>query len=184
MTRTPLRLLVLLAASFAAITLAVPAQAASPYCGITWGSQAKEGTPSGSGEITDVRSGQHGCYDRLVIDLRGTGSPASWNVRYVPQVREDPTDRPVPLRGGAFLQIAVQAPDHDLDYVLTYRPANRNELVDVAGYRTFRQVAHAGSFEAVTSFGVGVRARLPFRVLELSGPGHGSRIAIDVAHRW
>jgi len=54
----------------------------------------------------------------------------------------------------------------------------------VAGYRTFRQVAHAGSFEAVTSFGVGVRARLPFRVLELSGPGHSSRIAIDVAHRW
>ena len=38
MSRTPIRLLVLLAASFTAIALAVPAQAAAPYCGITWGS--------------------------------------------------------------------------------------------------------------------------------------------------
>jgi hypothetical protein len=29
-----------------------------------------------------------------------------------------------------------------------------------------------------------VRARLPFRVFVLRGPGSGSRLVIDVAHRW
>ncbi len=32
--------------------------------------------------------------------------------------------------------------------------------------------------------GVGVRARLPFRMFSLAGPGTGSRIVLDVAHRW
>jgi len=29
-----------------------------------------------------------------------------------------------------------------------------------------------------------VRARLPFRVLTLDGPGSGSRLVVDVAHYW
>jgi hypothetical protein len=32
--------------------------------------------------------------------------------------------------------------------------------------------------------GLGVRARLPFRVFKLDGPGEGSRLVIDVAHQW
>jgi len=63
-------------------------------------------------------------------------------------------------------------------------PANRRELARVSGYRTFRQVAWAGSFEGSTTLGLGVRARLPFRVLQLPGPGTGSRVVIDVAHTW
>jgi len=35
-----------------------------------------------------------------------------------------------------------------------------------------------------TTIGLGARARLPFRVFTLSGPGQGSRLVIDVAHRW
>jgi len=44
--------------------------------------------------------------------------------------------------------------------------------------------AYAGSFEATTTVGLGVRARLPFRVFVLAGPATGSRLVIDVAHRW
>jgi hypothetical protein len=51
--------------------------------------------------------------------------------------------------------------------------------VNVSGYRTFRQVAWAGSFEGVTTVGLGTRARLPFRVFTLPG-----RVVVDVAHRW
>lgn len=58
------------------------------------------------------------------------------------------------------------------------------DVVDVDGYRTFRQVAYAGSFEGQTTLGLGVRARLPFRVFLLDGPGDGSRMVVDVAHRW
>jgi hypothetical protein len=45
-------------------------------------------------------------------------------------------------------------------------------------------LASAGSFEGQTTIGLGVRARLPFRVFTLDGPGNGSRIVIDVAHHW
>jgi hypothetical protein len=41
-----------------------------------------------------------------------------------------------------------------------------------------------GSFEGQTQLGIGVRARLPFRVFSLDGPGTGSRLVIDVAHQW
>jgi hypothetical protein len=169
MSRTPIRLLVLLAATFTAIALAVPAQAAAPYCGITWGSLAKS-SPGASGEITNVRAGRHDCYDRLVIDLRGSAAPTT--VKYVGQVTEDPSDRPVALRGGAFLQITVQAGGPGPDVI--------RELVNVSGFSTFRQVAQVGSFENVTTYGLGVRARLPFRVFPLSG----GRVVVDVAHRW
>jgi len=36
----------------------------------------------------------------------------------------------------------------------------------------------------ITKLGLGVRARLPFRVFTLSGPGTGTRLVIDVAHSW
>ncbi len=57
-------------------------------------------------------------------------------------------------------------------------------MADVSGYTTFRQVAFAGSFEGQTTVGLGVRARLPFRAFVIAGPGDGSRLVIDVAHRW
>ncbi|WP_441919802.1 AMIN-like domain-containing (lipo)protein [Nocardia brasiliensis] len=44
-------------------------------------------------------------------------------------------------------------------------------VIDLAGNRTFRQVAWAGSFEARTTVGPGVRARLPMQVCTLDGPG-------------
>lgn len=46
------------------------------------------------------------------------------------------------------------------------------------------EVVFGGSFEGCTTFAVGVRARLPFRVVPLAGPGAPSRIVVDVAHRW
>ncbi len=66
----------------------------------------------------------------------------------------------------------------------TYAPHDRLHAVDVTGFRTFRQVAFLGTFEGQTEIVLGVRARLPFRVFFLSGPGAGSRVVIDVAHRW
>jgi hypothetical protein len=119
-----------------------------------------------------------------VFDLRGTG--ASYRVRYVPEVYQDAEGSVVPLRGGAKLEIVLPGlPTYDIGTgASTYRPANWRELVDLTGYQTFRQVALLGSFEAQTSVGLGVRARLPFRVLYLDGPGSGSRLVVDVAHQW
>jgi hypothetical protein len=185
--RKPLRALLAAVVMFAGLGLVAPAAAsAAPYCGITWGSLAKANAPLNAGPgqdpITNIRAGRHACFDRLVVDV--AGEAPRYNVRYVQAVTQDGSGFTVPLRGGAFLQITVFDPAYDQNGNATYNPANRNEAVNVAGFRTFRQVAFAGSFEAVTQIGLGVRARLPFRVFTLDGPGEGSRLVIDVAHRW
>ncbi len=103
---------------------------------------------------------------------------------YVDAVYTDASGALVPLRGGARLQIVVHAPSYDVNGHPTYIPANPSELANVSGYRTFRQVAYAGSFEGQTTVGLGVRARLPFRAFALAGPVGGSRLVVDVAHLW
>jgi hypothetical protein len=183
MTRTPVRLLVLaLTSVIAALVLTAPAQAAAPYCGITWGSQPKQAgnsAPSLQGsELTAVRAGQHACYDRLVLDIAGSTRVASYRVAYVPAVRSDGSGAVVPLKGGAFLQINLGLNNN------TAPPAFIGDVANVSGFLTFREVAAAGGFEGYTSEGLGVRARLPFRVFTVSGPGSTARVVIDVAHAW
>lgn len=173
----------IVAALAALTTVLVAAQAgaapaAEPYCGITWGSGPKSVSAGSLGQLVDIRAGRHECYDRLVFDVRGS-APAGYQVSYVDEVTEDPTGNPVPLRGGAKLQVTAFVPAYDEAGQPTYEPANRAELVDVTGFQTFRQVAWAGSFEGSTSVGLGVRARLPFRVFILD-----NRVIVDVAHVW
>ncbi|MBA3800599.1 MAG: hypothetical protein H0X18_16190 [Geodermatophilaceae bacterium] len=166
-------------ASIAAMAVLAPSTAqAAPYCGITWGSLPKEASPGSTALLTDVRVGQHGCYDRLVLDM--TGDVQGYSVRYVDQVVFDGSGALVPLRGGAKLEVIARAGAIPTDSF--FLP--NGELADVSQYRTFRHVAWAGSFEGQTTVGLGVRARLPFRVFILDGPGSGSRLVIDVAHRW
>ena len=157
--------------------LAVPAVSgaatatAAPYCGITWGSLQEAAGQFEAGNVTDVRAGRHTCFDRLVLDM--TGDPAGYNVRYVSTVYQDGSGLPVPVAGGARLAIIAHKG-------ATSVPT----MPDVSGYRTFRQARWAGSFEGQTTMALGVRARLPFRAFVLHGPGDGSRLVIDVAHRW
>lgn len=167
----------------AAFLIAGPAPAqAAPYCGITWGSTAKTAGVGSSATVSNVRTGQQSCFDRLVVDLRGQAN--GYTVAYVASVASPGSGYLVPLRGGAFLQITVNAPAYNMAGAATYLPSNRNELSNVAGYATFRQLALAGSYEGSTTLGLGVRARLPFRVLVLAGPGDTTRVVVDVAHRW
>jgi len=181
MTKFRVWLIAIVMAVGSALVAPVPASAA-PYCGLVWGSLAKVDADMSQAKLTNVRTGQHYCFDRLVIDLNG--AVEGYTVRYVPQVTQDGSGLPIPLRGQAFLEVTVNAPAYDDRGEPTYNPANQNELTDVNGYQTFRQVAWAGSFEGYSSLGLGVRARLPFRVFTLAGPETGSRLVIDVAHFW
>ncbi len=161
----------------AGLAAAAPAQAA-PFCGITWGSLAKSAAPMSQGRLTGVRAGRHDCYDRLVLDV-AAGQVQGWNVSYVDHVTADGSGAVVPTRGGAALELVARVPAAE-----DYPGGNRAELAPVAGFRTFRQVVWAGSFEGQTTLGLGVRAKLPFRVLAVDGPGTGSRLVVDVAHQW
>jgi len=182
----------MLAGAAAGVSMAVAVGAPSPKalisqmtgnsaasCAVGWGTAAKTSArqvgPS-TARVTDVRVGAHACYDRLVIDL-GRGTKPGYRVRYVRAVHAQGSGKLIPLRGRASLDITVAG------NAAASFPASASELADVSGFRAFRQVAGAGSFEGTTEIGLGVRTRLPFRVHLLNGPGHDSRLVIDVAHR-
>jgi hypothetical protein len=147
-------------------------------CPTSWGTGARHSSrPLGpsTAKVTSVRTGQHRCYDRLVVDL-GTGAKPGYQVRYVRELRAQGSGDAIPLRGDAVLDITVN------DNAAGRFPASSTELADVAGYPVFRQLAGAGSFEGQTGMGMGTSARLPFRVQIMKGPGRDSRLVIDVAH--
>jgi hypothetical protein len=156
------------AASASPSATAAPTAAPAPDCGITWGSQPEVVHLQSAAFVHDLRAGRNECYDRLVVDL-GPGGTAGYSVRYVPQVVQDPSGVPVPLAGGAFLEVAVFISGHDADYNPTYDPADPRHAVNVSGYSTFRQVAWLGSHHGTSG---------------VAGPGTGSRLVIDVAHQW
>lgn len=171
---------IVMTAAAAETAVAAPTAPQRPFCGITWGSLAKQagpGTSSKTARVRDARAGQHACFDRLVFNL-GKGKKPGYSVRYVRQITGIGSGLPIPVKGGAKLRILIRA------FPAKGYPAAARNLVNVAGFRTFRQVRGAGSFEGITSVGLGVRSRLPFRVFLLNGPGTGSRLVIDVAHRW
>lgn len=151
-------------------------------CARGWGSLPEASSDTTTAVLDKVRIGRHPCFDRIVLVVDGGDAPG-YRVEYVKRVREDGSGNPVRVRGGAKLRIIVTAPAHDDDFNPTIRP-RRVDRLDTTGFRTFRDVAWAGSFEGQTTIGLGVRARLPFRVFTLDGPGDGARVVIDVAHRW
>lgn len=155
---------------------------AAAGCATAWGSLPEASTHQGSGQLTNVRAGRHTCYDRIVFDVKG--KPSWYRVHYVKNFATVGEGKLIPARGGAKLEIILLVPSYDDEGRPTYNPANNDELTNVRGYRTFRQVVNAGSFEGETVIGVGVRARLPFRVFTITGPGNTGRVVVDVAHTW
>ncbi|HAG60431.1 MAG TPA: hypothetical protein DCL83_14495, partial [Arthrobacter bacterium] len=87
-----------------------PASATTSYCGLVWGSLVKTDPAMSTASVTNVRTGQHYCFDRMVVDLNGP--VAGYTVRYVPTVVQDGSGLPIALRGGAFLQVTVNAPSY------------------------------------------------------------------------
>jgi hypothetical protein len=167
--------------------LAAPA-AAGPYCGITWGSLMKSDAVLTPAPIVGARVGQQDCYDRLVIDLGGKLA-AGYRAYYVDRFGAVGTGDQLTVAGGATLKIEALAPTYDVAGRPTVPWKVGTHIVtagqfSAAGFRTFRDLVFGGSFEGESAFGLGVRARLPFRVFKLDGPDSGSRLVIDVAHQW
>jgi hypothetical protein len=126
--------------------------------------------------LASIRTGRHGSYERLTLQF--TSSFGEANVRYVPVVHADPSDKVVPLKGLSFLQIVV------------HRAVARWSATPIApyagpstvtpGYPTLKQVSISGDFEAVLSFGIGLDRTAGFRVTRLRSP---DRLVLDFAER-
>lgn len=171
MTRLRVALLATVLALVAALVTAGTASAT--VCPTGWGSLPKTSAPMGTAVLSDVRAGEHACYDRLVFDV--AGPPSGYSVSYVATVLSEGQGAPLYVPGWARLAVVLHHPAAAVPYGVNQR------ALDVAGFRTLRSVTYGGSFEGYTTYGVGVRARLPFRVFTLTDPG---RIVVDVEHVW
>jgi len=124
--------------------------------------------------LTAIRTGRHGAYERLTLQF--TSAYGEANVRYVPVVHADPSDKAVPLQGLSFLQIVIHgAVAH---WPATPITAYTGPSTVTPGYPTLKQVCIAGDFEAVLSFGVGLGRTAGFQVTRLQSP---DRLVVDVA---
>ena len=121
--------------------------------------------------LAEVRVGGHPTFDRVVFQFEG--DRPGHDVRYVDQVVQDGSGFPIPLDGRAFLQVSL-FPATALSEEGPFGP-----VPSVAGLAALRDLAFAGDFEAVVTFGIGVAGRTGFRVLQLDAP---SRVAIDITH--
>ncbi|WP_395575188.1 hypothetical protein [Streptomyces sp. BK79] len=152
-------------------------------CPTGWGSLDKTRVAGTTTPVEDVGTGRHACFDRLVVHVPGArAGDLGHFVRYVGRLHQDGSGRPIAVGGGAVLEVRVAAPGYRPETGAPTYPGRAGRPlpgVDLTGYRTFRDARFAGSFEGETQIGLGVRGRLPFRVLALDG-----RVVVDVAHTW
>ena len=153
-----------------------------------WGTGAREGSTTMSpAPVYLVRVGRHDCYDRVVFDLNGD-DVVGYVVRYVPVVAADPSGQPVPVDGGATLQVVIRAPILGTD-AQGHQPGRTPPAVGadmvapaaISGWAAVTAVKFAGSFEGQTTFAVGVTERRPFRVL-VTSEQHYRHVVVDLAH--
>jgi hypothetical protein len=156
---------------------------AAAYCGITWGSATKSGGTLSQAPLITSRTGRHDCFDRVVFEFDGPAS--GYVVNYGEAYTQGQGLALSPYAAGdALLSVVLLAPTYDQTGTVRYPRRAGDHVANVLGYRTLRDVVFGGSFEGYTTFAVGVRARLPFRVFVLSGPDTHSRIVLDIAHQW
>lgn len=165
-------------------SVAGPSRAAAPAapCPIGWGSQPEAQPGLGPAPLHTVLTGSDPCADRIEFELDGPA--AGYSVQYVDEVVQDGSGAPVTVPGGARLQVQLHHPAYTDAGRSTFAGRIGEPLPSVSGYRSVQSVVFAGSFEGYSTFGVGVRARLPFRVSVVKGPGTKSRIVLKLAHSW
>jgi hypothetical protein len=112
-------------------------------------------------------------HDRIVFQFHGPTPPEA-TISYPTRITEDPSDKPVPLLGNAF--IAVVFHGGRLDTAAT--EADPSGVVRYGGptrltprYPLLQDLAVAGNFEAVLSFGLGLSAVAEARTSTPEGTG-------------
>ncbi|MFJ5221949.1 hypothetical protein [Streptomyces sp. NPDC088400] len=157
----------------------------SAACETGWGSAEKLVRPSENYKppLTNVKTSRHECFDRMVFDFRGGSAEGAlgYRVKYVDKLTVPGSPDLPPLSGGATLQVAV-GPNFDPSTGSDSYPAQHGRPlpgVDVTGYDTFKDTRYIDALEDDVLVGVGVRARLPFRVTQ-----SGGQLIVDVAHSW
>jgi hypothetical protein len=126
-------------------------------------------------ELTNITSGRHDIFDRVVLVFAGPEPECS--ASYVNQIVADGSGQPISLDGNAFLQVTLRgAAAHDDAGKLTY---NGPDIIDTPELENVTAVTLAGDFEGYVTVGLGMNVKTHYEVFALSGP---TRVVIDVGH--
>jgi len=134
--------------------------------------------PAPAGLFVEMRAASHPGYDRLVFEFGGD-KPPSHRIEPVDEVRHDPTDKLIPLQGKRFVRVVfdgavLDTAQWESDPAKSRRYTGPDRITP--GLPLVKEVAIAGSFEAVLSFGVGLSGQAEMKVEVLSSP---ARLVID-----
>ncbi|MFZ2530732.1 MAG: hypothetical protein WAX14_24295 [Rhodococcus sp. (in: high G+C Gram-positive bacteria)] len=132
--------------------------------------------PGSTLTVTDIRTGVHDGFDRVVYELGGTGAPG-WRVGYVDRAVQDGSGNDVPVAGGAILQVLIDGSAYPFDSGVDPYAGPQPVLAAPGG--SVVEVNGAGVFEGVTQSFIGIaEPGTAFSVYSLTGP---TRLVIDVA---
>lgn len=127
--------------------------------------------------LTDVTTGRHEGYDRVVLRYDGTGTPG-WMVRYVDAATDDPADTVLDLAGDGILQVVVLGVR--LPFETGVDEWTGPNPILTPDYAVLREVNVRGQFEGQELSFLGLDAAdRPFRVFSLTDP---TRVVVDVRH--
>jgi hypothetical protein len=125
--------------------------------------------------VSGIRTGRQDGYDRVVLELGGTGTPG-WDVRYVDQAYAQGTGDPLEVAGEAVLQVTVTGAGYPFDTGVE-EWAGPDPLPG-NGTRTVTEVVWDATFEGTSVALVGTTGEAPFRVHSLEDP---TRVVVEVA---
>jgi len=124
---------------------------------------------------SDIRTGAHPCFERVVIELSGPGDMPGVRVEYVDDpVLLSPSDQTVDIDGDATLVISLAAwmPSMEGDGYAgptDFQPTNVSHI---------RQVRQIENFEGMSAWAIGLDRERDFTVGYLEAP---ARIVVDIA---
>ena len=155
-------------------SLSAPTPPSAAACRAPLVGPAPTVAPEAQERLNGIRVARHDAagFDRIVFDL--TGIPG-YQVHRTGEVVEDGSGNPIEMRGRSYLTVRLEpAAAHSDDGQST---SPRRIL---RSFRTLREVRRAGDFEAVVTYGLGLRRTRDYRVFTAASP---ARLVVDVAHR-
>jgi hypothetical protein len=134
-------------------------------------------TDAPAGLLLSLHTEHHADHDRVVFQFSGRQVPDP-SIQYVDRVTADPSDRPVPLAGTAYVRIAFHGGRLDTgpvepDPAKARRYPGPTHLTP--DYPLLRELNLVGDYEAVLSFALGLSA-----VAGLSTTTSGGTLALDL----
>ncbi len=124
--------------------------------------------------LTEVRTGVHPAYDRIVFEFDGDTLPG-YHVGYGqgPVIACGSGDE-VEVAGGAALRVRLDPAQAHIGYEPTIRERRRRPELE-----TLRELVLTCDFEGQVEWALGIAGQVPFRVFTLREP---VRLVVDVRH--